>query len=86
MPGEERLVVSHVLQGADALSWVNFKHSIDEKKGVPVREVHEDRADVQAERISHSHTRAATRKAFVLKFDPAARCVPKQQGGHEVRC
>jgi hypothetical protein len=32
---------------------VNFKHSIDEQKGVAVREVPEDRADVQAERISH---------------------------------
>jgi hypothetical protein len=53
MSGKERLVISHVLQGTDALSRVNFEHSIDEKEWMAVRKVAEDRTDVQAERISH---------------------------------
>jgi hypothetical protein len=48
MSGKERLVVSHVLHRPDAFSRVNFKHSVDQKKGVAMRQLPKDYADIQA--------------------------------------
>jgi hypothetical protein len=81
MPSEERLVVSHVLQGADALSRVNFKHSIDEKKGVAVRKVRKNCADVEAERISHGrHPR--TEYQAVVANSTTQRDAPQYKWGN----
>jgi hypothetical protein len=71
MPSKERLIVSHILQSTDALSRMNFKHSIDEQKGVAVREVPEDRADVEAERISHGRHPRGGAPGSRNEFDPA---------------
>jgi hypothetical protein len=62
------------------MSRVNLEHSIDEKKRVAVRESPENRADVQALRISHGlHPRSGA-PGSRNEFDPSVRCAPKTTG------
>jgi spermidine synthase len=81
MPGKKGLVVSHILEGTDALPRMNIQHSVDEKKGVTLRKSRKNRADVEAERINHCcHPRSGA-PAARSEFGPAPRCAPKQRGG-----
>src|SRR5262245_41717246 len=53
VPGEERLIEGHILDGADGLSRGAFEYTIHQQERITMRQLLEHRIDVHVGRLSH---------------------------------